>query len=81
MIEMGLVKNWIKLHWPKSDLCASGAKVQANGASLGDLTGALLALNFGLLVSTLVFLLELLKGRKYRLALWLLRFVGSKCQK
>ena len=63
MLEMGLVKNWIKLHWPKSDLCDSGTKAQAKRASAGDLTGALLALSFGLFVSTFVFVLELLKSR------------------
>ena len=81
MLEMGLVKNWIKLHWPKSDLCDSGTKAQANRASMGDLTGALLALSFGLFVSTFVFLLELLKGWKYQMAIWIFSFVGYKVQK
>ncbi len=58
MLESGLVKRWIMVHWPKQDVCESKTKVQASPATLGHTMGGFLALMTGLTVSFLVFCAE-----------------------
>lgn len=63
MMDFGLVDNWIKIHWPKSDVCEIGTKAEAKITTVGDTMGAFVFFAFGLTASFLVFLMELFYKR------------------
>lgn len=67
MIQSGMMDAWKKQFWPKASRCiGSAAQAPIRAINFLDIAGALLLVTTGLLISIVVFLLELLAGRTSR---------------
>ena len=77
MIESGLIDRWIEEHFTKN-LCANEGKIIGGQvATLSDIYGALIFLNFGLFCGTIAFLMERHFKQKWNL-LAVIRHTFSK---